>query len=246
MEELVLWQSDDAKSETLESFATSHLLAWKETRNTDHACTYVPLCERRIELLGNMQRFRDQGDAMCGLSDVLPLLGRHDDAVKWSTRAREVGAAHGFFTIESTACIGLGLAAIEDERYKEGLELLRNARVAAELNELDDPTYELNALESLIESLFKANAMSDEEHAMDEVESLLQRYKDMAKAESKKGEFNFAELNAYHFCARLHEVLCLLPCVWESPDLFYFGPCFMHALNMHVLKLARSAGTRRA
>eukprot|EP00290_Baffinella_frigidus_P000412 CAMPEP_0180188116 /NCGR_PEP_ID=MMETSP0986-20121125/43921_1 /TAXON_ID=697907 /ORGANISM="non described non described, Strain CCMP2293" /LENGTH=45 /DNA_ID= /DNA_START= /DNA_END= /DNA_ORIENTATION= len=39
-------------------------------------------------------------------------------------------------------------------RHGEGVELLRNAVAAAPLNESDESSYELNALECFIEALF--------------------------------------------------------------------------------------------
>ena len=75
--------------------------------------------------------------------------------------------------------------------------------MAAELNELDDPHYELAALQVLVEQLLNT-------HAIDEVEPLVLRYRDAAKAESEKDGVSFAPFMALEFSARLHEVLC--PC----------------------------------
>jgi hypothetical protein len=82
------------------------------------------------------------------------------------------------------------------------VELLRNALVAAELNELDDPDYEVDALKSLIHALFKTNLI-------DEVQPLVMRYREAAKAQWEKKGFCFAEFDSLLFSARLHEVLCL-------------------------------------
>ena len=82
------------------------------------------------------------------------------------------------------------------------MELLRNALVAAELNELDDQQYELDALYALIQALFKARAI-------DEVEPLVLRYREAAKAEREKQGFSLREFNSLLFSARLHQVLCL-------------------------------------
>jgi len=93
------------------------------------------------------------------------------------------------------------MAAIDAGRHEEGLALLRNALVAAELNELDDPELELSALDALIQTLFRTNSI-------DEVEPLVLRYREAAKAESAKEGFCFAELHSLLCSARLHEVLC--------------------------------------
>ena len=74
--------------------------------------------------------------------------------------------------------------------------------MAAGLNELDDPQYELEALKILIHALFRTNSI-------DELESLALRYREAVKAQSGKEGFCFEELNSLLFSARLHEVLCL-------------------------------------
>ena len=81
--------------------------------------------------------------------------------------------------------------------------LLRNALVAAELNELDDPVFELNALKALIGALFAIRSI-------DEVEPLVLRYREAAKAQSGKG-FCLEEFDSLLCSARLHEVLCMHP-----------------------------------
>ena len=202
MEELMARQSDEFCSGILWAFCNAHLWGFQATYSKDHARSVVGPLERRIPLLGKLQRFRDQGEAMCNLSMMLNFLGRKSEAAIWYQRARDVGAAHGFFSLESKACMGLGKAAMEEGLDEEGLALLRNALVAAELNELDDPDFERNALDVLIYALFKTNAI-------DEVEPLVLRYRAAAKAQSEMEGFCYAEFNSLLFSARLHEVLCL-------------------------------------
>jgi len=202
MEELMARQSDDVCSETLSLFSQAHRLGMQATSSKDHMCSCVGLEERRIPILGKLQRFWDQGEAMCTLSDILRFLDRDSEAATWSQRARDVGAAHGFFSLESTACVGLGRAALEEGRHEEGVALLRNALVAAELNELDDPKYERVALNPLIDALFTTNSI-------DEVEPLVLRYREAAKAQSEKEGIGFTEFDSLLYSARLHEVLCL-------------------------------------
>ena len=139
VEELMAQESDEACSEILQAFSRAHKWGFHETGLIVHAQSFVGLVERRIPLLGKLQRFRDQGEAMCSLADILRALERNSEAATWSQRARDVGAAHGFFSLESRACMGLGKTAIDAGRHEEGVALLRNALVAAELNELDDP-----------------------------------------------------------------------------------------------------------
>ena len=208
MEELVARQSDDVCSRTLRVFSRAHYTGCHATGNNDHARSYVGLEERRIPLLGKLQRFRYQGEAMCSLSDMLSLLERDSEAETWYQRARDVGAAHGFFSLESKACIGLGRAACNAGRDEEGVELLRNALVAADLNELDDPQYELEALQVLILTLFMTKSI-------EEVEPLVLRYREAAKAERERGGFCLLEFASVVCSARLHEVLRLCTPRWE-------------------------------
>jgi hypothetical protein len=184
-------------------------MGFQATGSKDHARSCIELEERQIPLLGKLQRFRDQGEAMCRLSNILHLLERNNEAATWYQRARDIGAAHGFFSLESRACKGLGEEEMREGRHNEGVALLRNALVAAELNELDDPAYEIDPLYSLIQALFHT-------HTIDEVEPLVLRYREAVKALSEKERiFRVSELRGTLFSARRHEVLRLSPPRWK-------------------------------
>ena len=219
MEELIALHSDDACSSILKAFSGAHHTGCQETGSKDHARSCVRLLERWIPLLGELQRFRDQGETMCNLSNKLRDLERNSEAATWFQRARDVGAAHGLFTLESRACVGLGRVATEAGRHEEGLALLRNALVAAELNELDDPQYELMALNVLMQALFKA-------HAIDEVEPLVLRYREATQAERGNEGFCLLEFDSVVFSAWLHEVLCLCAPRWKK---FFTGSSLLAA-----------------
>ena len=208
MEELMARQSDDACSSILRAFSEAHQMGFQATGNKDHARTCGGLQERLIPLFGRLQRFRDQGVAMCNLSAMLCFFERHSEASTWYQRARDIGAAHGFFTLESIACMGLGRAAVKEGRNEEGVAMLRNALVAAELNELDDPQYELIALEGLVAVLFATKSI-------EEVEPLVLRYREAAKASREKQGFDIREFDAVVCSAHLHEVRCLCTPRWE-------------------------------
>jgi hypothetical protein len=207
MEEMMALISDASREKVLAAFSWAHQEGRRATGRNDHRLAIVSLEERRIPLLGNLQRFLDQGEAMCEIAGSLLKLVRGADAARWFERARDVGAAHGFFSLESTACWGLGKLAMVGGRHEEGLALLRNALVAAELNELDDPAYELDAMGSLIPALFKTRAI-------DEADPLVARYREAAKAYSEK-KGGFCELRSLFYSARLHEVLCVCTPRWE-------------------------------
>jgi hypothetical protein len=104
MEELVAGRSDAFCEHILSAFSAAHGMGMDSTGNRDHGLACVGLDERRIPLLGKLQRFRDQGEAMCRTADMLFELDREKEAATYYQRARDVGAAHGFFSLESKAC----------------------------------------------------------------------------------------------------------------------------------------------
>ena len=109
---------------------------------------------------------------------------------------------------------------MREGRREEGLALLRNALVAAELNELDDPRYELDALNSLICVLIKTNSI-------DEVEPLVLRYREAANAQMvHDGLLTYPALHCVYFAARLHQVPCRHP-TFDNP-LPRLSNCFQH------------------
>ena len=61
---------------------------------------------------------------------------------------------------------------------------------------------------SLVFTLFRTGSI-------EEVEPLVLRYREAAKAHSEKEGCCFAELNSLLFSAQLHEVLCLCTPCWE-------------------------------
>jgi hypothetical protein len=212
MEELMaVAVSDRDYSLVLLWFKNAHLLVFQANGQEHHGRSCAGLMERRIPILGKLQLFWDQGDEMCRLADVLRSLDNNSEAGTWNQRARDVGAEHGFFSLECTACMGLGKAALAEGRNKEGLALLQNAVVAAGLNEFDDPAYELDALTDLITALFTTGATK-------EVEPLVLRFHKALKAKKETVGFCVAELNRLLWCARLHEVMCLYTPRWLTPN----------------------------
>jgi hypothetical protein len=130
MEELMEGQSDAFCSQVLGAFLFGHHWGLYSTASNDHARSYFQLGERHVELFGKMQRFRDQGGCLCAVARKLYFLDRNIEAARYFEKARDIGAAHGFFSVECQACEGLGNLAIEEGRHEEGLELLRNALAA--------------------------------------------------------------------------------------------------------------------
>ena len=135
------------KISVLYTFITAYMDGLSATLSTDstgYGPSAVRLMEKRIELFGDLERLRDQGDHMCNLASTLFSLGHIKDAVTQFERARALGAAHGFFSVECAACHGLGELAIRDGRDEEGLDLLRNALVSPKPQTLDPRPQNLN------------------------------------------------------------------------------------------------------
>jgi len=173
----------------------------------------IRLLKRRVELLGKMKLFRDQGEGMCMCGTFLVSNGQKQESERYFQKARDVGVEHGFFLVESKACIGLGKAAALEGRHEEGLELLRNSVVAARLGEGDAHGSELYALDILIRALFKTSAIG-------EVELLVLRFGYLSNRRSESqstGDFLLRKLESPLFNARLLEVMCIHPPVPGTP-----------------------------
>jgi len=194
-------RSDATRDFFLYNFTWAHTSGMHATGSTDHALAAVRLLDRRIELMGNMQRFRDQGEAMCDAADHLLFALKRQESLLYFQRARDVGAAHGFFSVECMACLGLGSGAIEEGRLEEGVDLLRNALAASSLRENENDTImEMKSLSNLVDALFPT-------HAIDEMEPLVLRFREAAEAQSQKmGRVSYWELQSLYASARLHEV----------------------------------------
>ena len=203
MEELMEGRPDAYRDWTLNSFGKAHDSGYRSTGKNDHALAFIRLGQRRVELLGTLERFRHQSTVLCSIAQQCIVLGRRQEATTYFQRSRDLGAQHGFFSAESQACLGLGRLALREGRHEEGLALLRNALVASTLTESDESIHELNALRYLINSLFDTNGI-------DELEPLIPRHREAAAAQSQKigrPKIGSAEVQSLCFSARLHEVL---------------------------------------
>ena len=199
--QLLEGQPDATRDFILYDFKWAHTAGMNSRNSTHHAIAAVRLQEMRIKLLGQEERFRDQGEAMCDAAAHLRVARKRTEAAGYFQRARDVGAAHGFFSVECQACLGLGALAVCAGRHEEGVDLLRNALAASSLCEDEDDTFlELKVLAELISALFQT-------HEIDEVELLFLRYREAAKTESRKdGRVCFFELQSLYVSARLLEV----------------------------------------
>ena len=122
----------------------------------------VRLAKQLIDFLGKRQPFRDQGGTMCALADSLCAADKRQEASFYYQKARKVGEAHGFFSVECKACLGLGQEKILEGYNEEGLDLLRNALAASRLSENEGfRTFELPVLRSLIDAVFLTKAIDE-------------------------------------------------------------------------------------
>ena len=160
MEGMTDARSYEVQESLLAIFTSAHSLGYEATGKKLHARSICLLRERRVELLGKLERFRDQGEMMCMAAEQLNFLHKDKEAEGWLKRARDVGAAHGFFSVECHACRGLGTMLIQDGRVEEGVDLLRNALIAAGLTE-ESTIDERFVLEPLIRILFKTGAIDE-------------------------------------------------------------------------------------
>ncbi|KAJ1483782.1 hypothetical protein T484DRAFT_1949274 [Baffinella frigidus] len=199
MDEMMEGRSDAICNSILGRFSKAHGSVSLTTASPENVRRFGVIEERRIKLLGKMQRFRDQGVAMCKVATILFYM-KEKEAKRLYERARNLGEEHGFYSVESQACLGLGQLELQEGRKVEGLELLRNALAAGSLSEEADGVHEEGCVfPVLILALFAANAI-------DEIESLLPRFQAAAKAESRKmGRLRYGELEYVYITARLHE-----------------------------------------
>jgi hypothetical protein len=137
------------------------------TGNPHHSLSaFARLGKQIIDLLGKRQRFRDQGEEMCNLARILSAAGKRQEASGYYQKARKVGEAHGFFSVECRACLGLGQEKMVEGCIEEGLDLMRNALAAVPLSENEGwSTFEFPVLRSLIEALLLAEGIDEVERS---------------------------------------------------------------------------------
>ena len=155
MDELMEGQTDEACELILGRFQVAHALGTISTGSPHYALSSIRIGQQLIYFLGKGQRFRDQGEEMCALAESLHVAGKRQEASLYYQKARKVGEAHGFFSVECRACLGLGREKLKEGRHGEGLDLMRNALAALRLSENEGfSTWELPVLDSLIDALF--------------------------------------------------------------------------------------------
>jgi len=202
MDDMMENQTDAGCNNIIEVFSGAHREAFDSTGSAANSLSIVRLETRHIEVLGKMQRFRDQGRAFVAVADHLLGFGRRQEAEGYFERARKIAEAHGFFSVECLSCLGLGKLAMAEWRDEEGVDLLRNALVCVPLCEEENTSMELNVLHFFLTALFHTQAI-------DEAEPLVARYREVATENSgTEGRLTFAVCHSLYMSAQLHEVLC--------------------------------------
>jgi hypothetical protein len=180
MDELMEGQPDATCELILRRFTAAHLQGSLSTvsgtlprGSPHHSLSSIRLTEQLIDFLGKMQRFRDQGEEICALASSLCAVGKRQEASSHYQKARKVGEAHGFFSVECRACLGLGREKISEGRHEEGLDLLRNALAASRLSENEGfNTLELPVLQSLIDALLLTEGIDEVERSFNTTSAL--------------------------------------------------------------------------
>ena len=106
MEELLEGQPDEGQLTILSAFAWAHESGRISTDSNKHSLSGIEIQKRRVEILGKMERFRDQGEALCAIADKLLCIGKLQEGKTYFQRVRDLGAKHGFFSAECEACAG--------------------------------------------------------------------------------------------------------------------------------------------
>ena len=208
MEEMLEGLTDTRCNWVLDTFIRAHDAGYCSTSSRHHSISSIRLEELNVIFLGKLQRFRDQGGSMCSIAQHKLHLGEPQQAGIYFNKARDLGAQHGFFSVECRACTGLGACAMVDGRHEEAVLLYRNALAASNLVESDENHYQINALQQFIQALFRTNA------AIDELDELVPSYREATREESRAaGSISVGEFRSLCYSARLHEVLCICtPC----------------------------------
>ena len=172
--------SNRQKQVVLVLFIDSNHKAYTETGHEVYRVSLIRLKENLVKLLGSMELFHEQGLYMTSLGGMFMAMKHYIVAQIYFQEVRDIGVAHGFFTMECKACLGLGRIAMKEGRSQEGLELLQNAVCASSLLlPTDNPReYEINAFYWLIDALFDSEDI-------DEAEKLMVRMAATVKQEEK-------------------------------------------------------------
>ena len=140
-----------------------------------HFARAASLWERSVQLLGDLERFREQGGVMCRIGGCRMYLDDAAGATSWFEKARQLGQTRGFPGAECEALLGLGRVEFEEGREREGEERLRHALTVLERVEDGDGR---ENLERLIRDVL-ANFLLETDR-YEEAEPLIRRLRELA------------------------------------------------------------------
>jgi len=136
LEELLLTMDDARQSYLIYKFAFANFTQGLLAKATS-------LFQRRVQVLGKLERFREQGAGMCQVGECFLLLNDAKGAETWYQNARKLGEKHGCYESEGRACLGLGRVELYMRgRLQEAEELLRHALSVLDFVDGKDETFE--------------------------------------------------------------------------------------------------------
>jgi hypothetical protein len=164
-----------------------------------HKEASVEILQQLAVVFTQTGEFRKAGQCLCDMGHFLMSLDKTELAKKAYERARKIAETHGLYSIESQACLGLGGCEMSYKNYGDGVDLLRNALISAQFNELEnDFRHESEALNSLVFALIETKNL-------EEAQTLMPRYEEIAMQSTSMGN-RFVEFEFMVSSMLLHEV----------------------------------------
>jgi tetratricopeptide (TPR) repeat protein len=151
-----------------------------------HFAKAASLFQRRVQVLGKLERFSDQGADMYHVGECFLHLYDAKQAETWFQKARKLGEKHGCYVVECSACLGLGRVELYMRgRLQEAEELFRHALSVLNFVEGNDEFLERQSKVELAKVLLQTDRY-------EEAGPLIQRIREFAERASA-GPFQRAE-----------------------------------------------------
>jgi hypothetical protein len=99
---------NDSKQKLLHCFIDANHAAAAETRHTVYSMSLIKMYDQLMTCMEDIQHFHDKGTYLYRVGCIFLRLGDNEEAERRFNGVRKLGEAHGFFTMECLACIGLG------------------------------------------------------------------------------------------------------------------------------------------
>ncbi|KAJ1471160.1 hypothetical protein T484DRAFT_1753474 [Baffinella frigidus] len=124
----------------------------------------------RVDLLGRIPNYRDQGILICQLATLLldtTKVPYYQEAKRLFNKALRIAEDNGFYSIESASNAGLGRIACLEDDIPEALRLLNHAVAVAKESEIAVHALETNAVYELAVALGNSKDDTDKEELLD-------------------------------------------------------------------------------